>query len=182
MKRIVLAFFVTLLACFSTGLAKPLINTVKGLHDRLAGGLSIGVLPIAECPAALDCAPVENGIYLSARSRVKGKLVIPTVVRQKMFEEGISSIQDDQSRTRLAEALGVEAFLVPSVPHLGSKTLPQGSAPDARVEIRLIDAATGQALFQGSDQMQGGIFHTPDGIVGKLFRVIVEQGFPKSPR
>ena len=112
-----------------------------------------------------------------------GRLLVPgTTVRQKMFELGISA-PDAAERRRLAEALGADAFLVPAVPHAALLPMPHirigsGFAPQAKVHVRLIVVSpdeTEVAVFQASDQREGGTIHTLEGIIGKLFKGIMEK-------
>lgn len=176
-----------LLAAEAAWAAGPAVNRVKDFAERVTTINKIAVLPIELCPAALDCPEAERRLYVEVRAVWQVPVVPASLVRQKLFDRGITAV-DTELKAALVQELGVKAFLVPAIPYMGSKEegatyfTPAGDAPEARVELALIPVDGELPLFRGTNQGQATTLNQPETLTTRLFKGILTKAFPRSER
>ena len=187
-KRIITGFTILAsLASLSAHADNPIVNLAPDFGQRATTIKKIAIVPIDPCPAALECSAVEQQLFIEFRAAWSLRMVQAWQTRQKMFELGIGSL-DAETKARLAEALSVDGFLVPTVPYIGVKqqgaalVLPAGQAPEARVELLFVPVDSDLPLFRGTNQGQGTTMHSAEGLVKRLLKGILQKIFPKRKR
>lgn len=169
------------------------VNQIPELGAKLLSVKSLAILPIEPCPGALNCEEIENklssAIYeLKQKSAWKLVVFSSRKVKQKLFELGQpGASSDNEGMTKLARDLGVEGFLIPKVPYLGSvrkgATLvtAEDDATEARVELEVfLVSSAPQVVFRGKDQGQDTTWSTPVNFVGGMLKKLLVLIFPKS--
>jgi hypothetical protein len=186
--RSLLALFLIVSAAAVLEAQTPVVTRAPDAAARLSAAKGLAILPIENCPGALDCAQIEQKLYSSvfeqrARWPWKPAVLSALKAREKLME---LRVEDTADRNAVASALGVQVLLIPAVPYLGAQAQPQtlltpaGNAPEARVEMTLLEAGEGgKTLFRGSIQRRATTYSLPEGLVSSLFRQLMGEVFPK---
>lgn len=166
-------------------------NQVPGLAVKLAPIKSLAILPIDPCPGALNCEEIENklssAIYeLKLKSSWKPVVFSSRKVKQQLFNSGLKTAPTgNEELVKLAADLGVDGFLIPKVPYLGSqrkeRTLltAEDEATEARVELEIFLVSDPHIVFRGKDQGQDTTWSTPANYVEGLLKKLLVKVFPK---
>ena len=176
-----------LLAAEVAWAAGPAVNRVKDFAERVTTINKIALLPIEPCPVALDCPEAERRLYVEVRAAWQVPVVPASIIRQKLFDRGITAA-DAELKATLVQELGVNAFLIPTIPYMGSKEegatyfTPAGDAPEARVELALFPVESELPLFRGTNQGQATTLNQPETLTTRLFKAILAKAFPRSER
>jgi len=189
MVRVRVSFAAMLLLLMAGVLsAQPVVNTVADFVTKAESLRQVIIMPIDPCPGALPCDLVEQQIATDFRAMWHPRTIQASVVRQAIFDLGLSSPLDVAGRAKLAERLSADGFLIPTVPHYQLRhenavaVFPEGDAPEARVELALFTLGAEGPLFRGTMQRTGSTISSPYSFVGGLFKDILRAVFPKRKR
>jgi hypothetical protein len=153
--------------------------------------MAIAVIPVS-CPRDVNCVWIERALLDDLRQYPEFTVVSTSRVREVMLALGVETI-DNAARTALADALKVDAFLVPVVGHSGTESqgavgiwtgttviMTDSSVSKGSVELHLLRASDGKALLRGSGFGESE-FRSGKGVVRKVFRQILREAFGSPP-
>lgn len=189
--RIVRIFTILLIILIPSASSQE-INQAPDLVAKLSPIKVLAILPIDPCPGALNCEEIEgklvSAIYeFKLKSPWKPVVFSSRKVKQQLFNSGQKTVPTgNEELAKLAADLGVEGFLIPKVPYLGSqrkeRTLltAEDDATEARVELEIfLVSSDPHIVFRGKDQGQDTTWSTPANYIGELLKKLLAKVFPK---
>lgn len=159
---------------------------VNKVSDFGSSFKKLAILPAAG-PAGFDTIWLDDVLSQKLASR-KVRFVHPTIVRQAMFDLGITELTPEQ-RKALAEKLGVDAFIAAAVDAVGTQnagavgvliggifTAIPSDKNTGSVQLVIISADNGKLLMRGIGHGESEL-RSKRGVVGSTFDRILDQVF-----
>jgi len=154
------------------------INMVPDIGSRIE---RIAVMPVADCPAGVDCLFFEKALQRHIWTYTDFLPLQSKTVRKVLFELDILEYDVEAHREILAKALDVSALALPLV--TGVQTDDDFleflfAAGSANVGLRFVETASGETLLRGV-ATKASIFRQGEDMIGSLYKDILQKAFGK---
>ncbi len=167
------------------------VNSVPDLKGRVR---TLAIAP-GSCPPGVDCLWLEDKLRDAvADHRSAGVMFVLSArqVREKMFALGIDAVDAD-ARAKLAEAMSLDAFVIPIVQFSGMKSsgavgtvtgsvfgIAQTEIAKGAVELLIVEPKSGAVLMKGIGYGDSG-WKAEKGVLLSMFKKMLSRAFSTTP-